>query len=224
MQNKMYHYVYRITNTKIKKYYYGARSSKNKPILDIGLLYFGSSKDKNFMAEQRNNPSNFKYKVVKILKSRKDAILFEIFLHNKFDVGKNPRFYNRAKQSSTRFDTTGISTSEYNHSTNKTGELSSNFQKPLTLEHKQKISKSSTTREKKFSNTAHYGSDHWNFGGTMTEENKDKLLKTHYKRCKINDVEFSSIKEASEILKLSHSCLGKRIRSKNKEFENYQYV
>ena len=222
----MYHYVYRITNTKIKKHYYGAHSSKNKPILDIGLKYFSSSKDKNFMIEQKINPSVFKYKVVKIFKSRKDAILFEIFLHNKFDVGKNPRFYNGAKQSSTGFDTTGISTADYNHSTNKTGVLSSNFEKELTDEHKQKISKTKTKtkHEKTFSKTAHYGSDHWNYGGTMTEENKDKLLKTHYKKCKINDIEYSSIKEASEILKLSHSCLGKRIRSKNKEFENYQYI
>jgi hypothetical protein len=216
--------VYRITNTKIKKHYYGARTTKNMPSLDIGIFYFSSSRDKNFIKEQQENPSIFKYKVVKILKSRKDAILFEIFLHNKFNVGANPRFYNNAKQSSVGFDTIGVSTASYNHSTNKTGGLSSNYNKPLTLEHKQKISKAKTKTEKRFCNTAHYGSDHWNFGGTMPKENKEKLLKAHFKRCKINGIEYSSIKEASAILNLSQSCLGKRIGSENKEFENYQYI
>jgi hypothetical protein len=220
----MYHYVYRITNKIENKHYYGARSTKNVPSLDIGTCYFSSSRDKNFIKEQHENPSFFKYKVVKIFKSRGDAILFEIFLHNKFNVGANPNFYNNAKQSSVGFDTTGVSTANYNHSTNKTGNLSPNYNKPLASEHKQKISKAKIKTEKKFYNTAHYGSEHWNFGGTMSKENKEKLLKTHYKRCKINGVEYSSIKEAAEILNLSHSCLGKRIRSENEEFKNYQYI
>ena len=40
----MYHYVYRITNKILNKHYYGKRSSKLSPELDLGKKYFSSSK------------------------------------------------------------------------------------------------------------------------------------------------------------------------------------
>lgn len=104
-----YHYVYRITNTKEQKHYYGVRSSKIEPKLDLGIKYFSSSRDKEFMNEQKENKSIFKYKVIKIFETRKEAVKLEIKLHSKFDVGLNESFYNKAKQTSTGFDTSGIS-------------------------------------------------------------------------------------------------------------------
>jgi hypothetical protein len=44
--------------------------------------------------------------------SREEAVAYEIEMHNKFDVVKNPLFYNKAKQTSTGFDTTGRVMSE----------------------------------------------------------------------------------------------------------------
>lgn len=105
----VYHYVYRITNTKINKHYYGKRSSKRLPIEDIGKYYFSSSKDKEFIKDQKNNPQNYKYKIISLYTTTKEALQKEIKLHNKFDVGINPNFYNRSKQTSTGFDTTGTS-------------------------------------------------------------------------------------------------------------------
>ncbi len=58
----------------------------------------------------------------------------------------------------------------------------------------------------------------------MSDDNKEKLLLTHYKKCSINGCVYNSIKEASEKLNLSHSCLGKRLRSNNPLFENYFFV
>lgn len=104
-----YHYVYRITNKENNKHYYGARTSDVVPELDLGIKYFSSSKDKEFMNDQKLNKYKFKYKIIKILETREDAINLEINLHNKFEVGKNKNFYNRSKQSSTKFDTSGIS-------------------------------------------------------------------------------------------------------------------
>jgi len=101
-----YHYVYRITNTKLNKHYYGTRTSKN-PKEDIGIKYFSSSKDKDFIKDQKENPQNYKYKIIKIFNNRKEAIKLEIKLHSKFDVGVNESFYNRAKQTSTGWDRTG---------------------------------------------------------------------------------------------------------------------
>ena len=102
-----YHYVYRITNTKENKHYYGVRSSKVEPKLDLGIKYFSSSTDKDFIKEQKENKSTFKYKIIKQFNSREEAINLEIILHNKFDVGVNSNFYNKCKQTSKGFDTTG---------------------------------------------------------------------------------------------------------------------
>jgi hypothetical protein len=106
----IYHYVYRITNLVEKKHYYGKRTSQIHPKLDIGVKYFSSSKDKAFMQDQTDNPSNYRYKVIGVFESAKSAIEIEIFLHKKFDVGINPKFYNRSKQASRGWDTTGMVT------------------------------------------------------------------------------------------------------------------
>ena len=104
----MYYYVYRITNKVVNKHYYGKRQSKLLPKDDLGIKYFSSSTDKEFVQDQKENPKNYKYKVVRICASSKEAVLMEIRLHTKFDVGKNIKFYNKAKQTSTGFDTTGV--------------------------------------------------------------------------------------------------------------------
>ncbi len=104
-----YHYVYRITNIEENKHYYGVRSSKSEPKLDLGVKYFSSSTDKLFISEQKENRSIFKYKIIKQFNSRIDAINLEIKLHNKFDVGVNDNFYNVSKQTSVGFDRSGIS-------------------------------------------------------------------------------------------------------------------
>lgn len=105
----MFHYVYRITNVVLGKHYYGIRSSKIHPTHDLGTNYFSSSRDEEFMNEQHANSHHFKYKVVMICKSRRAALRVEIKLHNKFNVGLNEKFYNRAKQTSSGFDRQGIS-------------------------------------------------------------------------------------------------------------------
>ena len=108
----MYYYVYRITNKVENKHYYGKRCSKYPPDQDLGIRYFSSSTDKMFIADQKANQDNYKYKIIKICENNTDAVLYEIKLHNKFNVGVNTNFYNRAKQTSVGFDTTGIPLSQ----------------------------------------------------------------------------------------------------------------
>ena len=110
--NKLYHYVYRITNVVDNKHYYGKRSSSTEPALDLGIKYFSSSSNKSFVNDQKQNPGNYRYKIVFICKSSKEALALEIRLHRKFDVGVNPLFYNRAKQTSTGFDHAGVPLTE----------------------------------------------------------------------------------------------------------------
>lgn len=96
-------YVYRITNKELKKHYYGFRQTLLSPNNDLGIKYFSSSKDKEFINEQKINKNNFKYKIIKVFDNKEDAINLEIKLHKKFNVAKNDSFYNKSNQTSTGF-------------------------------------------------------------------------------------------------------------------------
>lgn len=102
----IYFCVYRISNLVENKHYYGYKSSKIHPSKVIGITYFSSSKNesgKQFIADQKENPQNYKYKIVQIFNSKEEALSREIKLHNKFDVARNPNFYNKSNQTSTGF-------------------------------------------------------------------------------------------------------------------------
>ena len=51
-------------------------------------------------------------RVLSTFPSRKKAVQHEIYLHDKYDVANNPSFYNKAKQTSTGFDTSGTTLTE----------------------------------------------------------------------------------------------------------------
>ena len=93
-----YHYNYRITNKLLKKHYYGSRSSKIHPKLDLGIKYFSSFTNKEFIKDQKENPKDYKYKIIKIHSNRKNTIAYERLLHNKFKVNINQNFYNKVIQ------------------------------------------------------------------------------------------------------------------------------
>lgn len=146
MNNKHY-YVYRITNTKLNKHYYGTRSSKIEPSKDLGTKYFSSSSDISFRDDQKNNPQDYKYIIVSEFDSREEALELEIKLHNKFNVGVNESFYNRSKQNSKGFhyDRTGAIISE---ETRKKLSIASRNQhrNPVSEETRRKLSISSKGR------------------------------------------------------------------------------
>ena len=95
----MYHYTYLIENKINSKKYIGVRSCHDDPNTDF---YWSSSITlKNEITRVGRN--NFKKTIIDIFKTRKEAVL------NLYNVGIDPEFYNKAKQTSTGFDTTGIS-------------------------------------------------------------------------------------------------------------------
>lgn len=104
-----YHYVYKITEKSTNMKYIGVRSCEILPHKDLGFKYFSSSVDKDFINKQKNNPENFLYEVLSIYDNRLEAINEEISLHEKYDVAKNPEFYNKCKSTSTYFDPSGKS-------------------------------------------------------------------------------------------------------------------
>ena len=104
----MYHYVYRISNISTNMHYYGKRSSKIHPKEDLGVKYFSSSFDKQFISEQKLNPENFEYTIIAITDTEEEALELEVYLHAFYKVDKNPRFYNKARQLVTSFRTSTL--------------------------------------------------------------------------------------------------------------------
>lgn len=94
-----YHYVYRITNTKTGLHYYGSRSCKKPPKDDLGKSYFSTFTKPWFKKDQKENPQDYRYKIIKQdFKIRDEANNYESKLHLKFDVRSHPKFINLANQ------------------------------------------------------------------------------------------------------------------------------
>lgn len=168
--NMKYHYTYRISNIKEGMHYYGVRSCDRLPKEDIGVKYLSTSLNKAFIQDQKDNPQDYKYKVIKIFSSRVEAVEHEIFLHAKFNVKLHDSFYNDANQTSTGFDTTGkrytrtpeqiinyrncqlgkTYSKEVNMKKGRLGELNGMYGKNHTEETKEKMRKpkSEETKEK----------------------------------------------------------------------------
>ena len=155
-----YHYVYRITNKENNKHYYGVRSSKIEPKLDLGIKYFSSSTDKEFMNEQKLNKDKFKYKIIKTFDTRKEAELIEVKLHTKFEVQNNNNFYNKAKSTLMGFSVEGRKqtrehiekrikgyagkTFEEIYGVDRAKEIKEILSRPKSEEHKKKLSLAKT--------------------------------------------------------------------------------
>ena len=98
---KKYHYVYRSFEVGGREYI-GIRTCNCLPEEDT--TYFGSFKDKTFKPTEKT--------ILFVCKTRQEVAEIEIELHDFFDVAVNPQFANRSKQTSTKFDRTGVSPSE----------------------------------------------------------------------------------------------------------------
>lgn len=99
-ENKHVYYTYLIENVKSKRYYIGCRAcpSYKTPEQDLGHTYFSSSTDKQFIENQKLHPKNFRYTVLKVFDSKDMAMREEALLHEKYNVGENPKFYNKVTQ------------------------------------------------------------------------------------------------------------------------------
>lgn len=95
----MNHYTYLLINNKSGMLYIGKRSCTCKP-----------QEDTSYMSSSKYVPKEECTKVIlREFLTSKEAVAHEIELHNLHDVGINPMYYNKSKQTSTKFDTTGIS-------------------------------------------------------------------------------------------------------------------
>lgn len=90
------HYLYLLLGED-GRFYYGVRSCKCDPQEDV---YMGSYHDTTFKPKRK--------RVLSIWDSREAALAEEVRIHSLKDVAANPRYANRAKQTSVSFDTTGV--------------------------------------------------------------------------------------------------------------------
>jgi group I intron endonuclease len=167
---RKYNYVYRITNKVEQKHYYGVRGCNVAPKLDLGIKYFSSSHDKEFKDDQKNHPENYKYKIVRICSTRKEADKLEIKLQKKFDVGINDSFYNRSTRTSMGFSTAGTNLSpEHKQKLSEAlkGEKNPMFGKEHTPETKLKMSEVKTGEKNNM------------FGKNHSDETKLKMREAH---------------------------------------------
>ena len=117
----MYHYTYIIQHKAENMSYIGVRTSKVPPNEDI--TYWGSSK------YLPSNISEVARKVIlRIHNTREQALRHEVYLHQMYDVARNPVFWNRSKQLITTFDCTGVPVSA------DTRKLQSKVQKRLAAQ------------------------------------------------------------------------------------------
>jgi group I intron endonuclease len=166
MKMKKYNYVYRIKNKILNKHYYGVRGCNVAPKLDLGIKYFSSSSDSDFRNDQKNHPENYKYKIVRICSTRDEADILEIKLQEKFNVGINESFYNRAKRTSTGFSRADVKLSpehKLKMSEAQTGENNPMYGKNHSDETRKKMSE------------AKLGEKHPMYGKDFSPEHKQKL-------------------------------------------------
>jgi len=160
---KKYYYIYEIINKTTGMRYVGKRTSTTTPELDLGIKYFSSSTNKQFIKHQKENPTSYYYYVLSTHDTVKEATQEEIRLHNIFNVGRNHMFFNKAIQTSTKFDTTGI---------------------PLSPEHKIKLSerhkgKPGTTNGRRHTNDTKQKMSSSQKGRKHSEETKKKMKESH---------------------------------------------
>lgn len=104
-----YHYTYRLTALNPideRRYYIGVRSCDCLPEDDA---YMSSSRT---VAKLIASGVQFQKEIIALWPTRKEAVAHEVALHDLHDVGRNGEWFNRAKQTSTSYDTGGTTISE----------------------------------------------------------------------------------------------------------------
>jgi hypothetical protein len=177
-----HHYVY-YSYEEWGRGYFGSRTCECLPEKDTE--YFGSFSDKTFNPTQKI-----------ILKgdyaSREEAYKDEIILHDYYDVVKNLHFANKAKQTSIGFSTLGTSFSKEIKEKISKGhiglKLSEETKNKISKAHTGKIVSEETKQKLRNINKGRYigdrnamfgrfGPEHPRFGGTHSDEAKEKISK-----------------------------------------------
>ena len=201
----MYYYTYLLVSKQDNRLYIGSRGCPCKPEEDTS--YMSSSK-----VESKEYLQNCLKIVLKTFLTRADALKHEIFLHEAFDVGNNPYFFNKVKQTTTKFDRSG---------------------QPLTLEHRKRISMANKISCNTPESKEKYRNNR--LGKRLSDTTKSKLrecnlggksAKAKPILCKETGVVFEAISEAAIWAKVHYSSIVKVCNNKQRTAGGYtwQYI
>ncbi len=218
------HYTYEIRNVCIWKKYLGVRSCLGDPTEDIGVKYFSSSSDKEFIKDQKKNPQDYEYSIIGLFDTRKEAEQHEIEMHLFYDVANNKNFYNIIQQ---REDGTFSGGSGANHTGAKTilqidistGEIIKKWSCAKEAIHVLKITSISSCARREILQA---GGFVWVYPKEYTPERKQEIIDADYNQGKkilqVNQYngkiikEWGSAKEAADVLGISKSHIGQCVR------------
>lgn len=123
----MYYYTYLLINENNGMLYIGKRQSKCKP-----------EEDTSYMSSSKYVPKEECDKIIlSVHNTAEEAVAEEIRLHAIHNVGLNPMFYNKSKQTSSKFDTTGFTFKLTQEQREKISKATRGVPKTLTEEQRQ---------------------------------------------------------------------------------------
>jgi hypothetical protein len=208
-----YHYTYIITNTTNQMKYIGVRSCSCLPENDSD--YMGSSKA---LDESMNEtPESFTKTIIGTFPTRENANADEQWLHEMYDVARNPEFYNlmnaplgfdntgkhhtpeiRKKLSLSHKGNTHTEESKKKISLSKIGKNNPMYGKPVSTEHRSKIS------------AALKGEKNGMYGRKHTEETKKKISENRSSISGKNNPMYGKTHSDASRKKMSESLRGKK--------------
>lgn len=177
----MNYYVYKITNLTNNMYYIGSRQSNCDPKDDLGIKYFSSSSNKNFITEQKKNPEGFKYEILSVHNSRMEAFEEEARIQTELGCLEDDLCYNKSINH--------VSFTNYNKTykcTKETKEKISKIRKEYYKTHEawNKGYKYPKEHCDKLSEQRRGKPQPWHKGKNLLDETKEKIsnkLKDYYK-------------------------------------------
>lgn len=249
MIEKRHNYFYKITNLVNGKYYYGIKSSDSEPQLDT---YFGSGKALK-LAIKKYGKENFIKEIIADYPTRKEASDHEKLIvtldlvelddcYNLKTGGDNEFYHSEATKNLIRLIKTNISVETRNKmsksamgkvmsevtklkmSKSKFGSKNHQFGKPLSIEHKELISKSrsgikcSEQQKVKVSILLK--------GIPKSDETKLKMKNSNAKSisCIINGKFYNTQTEAGIDIGVSDRTIGRRINSSDPKWSDYKKI
>lgn len=218
---KKYHYVYKIINLfpiTQEQYYIGVRSCNCKPEVDD---YWGSSRYLN-TAMKTEGKINFAKEILSIWGTRKKAAQEEIRLHNEYDVAANPLFYNRAKSTSTGWNTYGATLSEEARKNISDGHKLYWKTHSMSQEARKKISEAAHERYKDPKKRQEARDK--NLGKSLSEETKKKISIAARNRPPISEETRKKISLSSSKRKHTSDTKKKISEWSNKRYPNYKII
>jgi hypothetical protein len=213
----MNYYIYEIEcyhpNYKGMKYI-GKRQCECEPINDD---YWGSGRRMNKKIVNEIGHEYFSKKIIVLCDNPKQLVEQEIYLHEVHDVGRNPKYFNIVKQTSTGFDRTGIPQSQ---------DIRKKISNSTKGEKNHFYRKKHQNSSKKLISDANKGNVAWNKGKKMTAEYcknisigaKNRDNSAHCKKviCLETGIIYESAKSRSLELGMSKMTITSSIRNNHR--------